>query len=132
MGGDELNLIVAGENYGWPEVSWGRNYDGSEIPSPETRPEFADAVITWTPTISPSGMIFYDGEMYPEWQNHAIIGGLTSTGLVIVRIDGEQAEEVERIPLAVRVRDVVQARDGSLIVITDEDNGKVLRLRKMD
>lgn len=131
MGGDELNLVKAGENYGWPEVSWGKNYDGEDIPDPTTRPEFEDAKIVWTPTISPSGMIFYDGEMFPEWQNHAIIGGLTSTGLVIVRIDGEEAEEVERVPLAVRVRDVVQARDGSLIVITDEDNGKVLRIRKM-
>lgn len=131
MGGDEFNLVKAGENYGWPEVSWGKHYDGEDIPDPTTRPEFEDAKIVWTPTISPSGMIFYDGEMFPEWQDHAIIGGLTSSGLVIVRIDGEEAEEVERIPLAVRVRDVVQARDGSLIVITDEDNGKVLRLIKM-
>lgn len=131
MGGDELNLVQAGENYGWPEVSWGKHYDGEDIPDPTTQPEFEDAKIVWTPTISPSGMIFYDGEMFPEWQNHAIIGGLTSSGLVIVRIDGEEAEEVERIPLAVRVRDVVQARDGSLIVITDEDNGKILRVKKI-
>lgn len=131
MGGDELNQPVAGRNYGWPVVSWGDNYDGSEIPKPTTRPEFADAVIHWTPTISPSGMIFYTGNMYPEWQGDALIGGLTSTGIVRVQVNGEQAEEVERIPLAVRVRDVEQAPDGSVYVLTDESNGKILRLKPM-
>lgn len=132
MGGDEFNQPEAGENYGWPVVSWGRNYDGSQIPKPDTRPEFKDAKIVWTPTISPSGMIFYDGDMYPEWDGHAIIGGLTSSGLVIVRINGTEAEEIERIPLAARIRDVEQSPDGSIFVITDSENGKVLRLEKMD
>lgn len=128
MGGDELNQPAAGRNYGWPVVSWGDNYDGSNIPNPPTHPEFADAVIHWTPTISPSGMIFYNGNMFPAWQNSTLIGGLTSTGIVRVQINGEQAKEVERIPLATRVRDVEQAPDGSVYVLTDERNGKVLRL----
>ncbi|HSI69062.1 MAG TPA: PQQ-dependent sugar dehydrogenase [Gillisia sp.] len=132
MGGDEFNLAQEGKNYGWPIVSWGRNYDGSQIPDHDTRPEFEDAVIVWTPTISPSGMIFYDGEMYPEWQDHAIIGGLTSSGIVIVKVDGEQAEEIERVPVAERVRDVALARDGSIFLVTDHENGKVLRLNKME
>lgn len=132
MGGDEFNQPEAGENYGWPLVSWGRHYDGEDIPDPTTRPEFKDAVITWTPTISPSGMIFYDGEMYPEWKDHAIIGGLTSSGLVIVKVSDDKAEEVERVPLAARIRDVAQSPDGSIIVITDDENGKVLRLEKME
>lgn len=131
MGGDELNKPEAGKNYGWPVVSWGQNYDGTDIPDPDTRPEFADAVFKWTPTISPSGMIFYDGKMFSEWQDNAIIGGLTSSGLVIVRINGNQAEEVERIPLVARIRDVDQAPDGSLFVLTDDENGKVLHLKKM-
>ncbi|MDX5420730.1 MAG: PQQ-dependent sugar dehydrogenase [Hymenobacteraceae bacterium] len=131
MGGDELNQPEAGKNYGWPVVSWGDNYDGSQIPDPPTHPEFADAVIKWTPTISPSGMIFYSGSMYPAWQGTALIGGLTSTGIVRVRINGNQAEEVERIPLAVRTRDVEQAPDGSVYVLTDESNGKILRLVPM-
>ncbi|MCX2837778.1 PQQ-dependent sugar dehydrogenase [Salinimicrobium sp. MT39] len=76
MGGDELQPAKAGKNYGWPVVSWGDNYDGTEIPKPTTRPEFADAVIHWTPTISPSGMIFYDGDLFPEWKNSMMIGGL--------------------------------------------------------
>ena len=132
MGGDELNQPAAGKNYGWPVVSWGKNYDGTDIPNPPTHPEFADAAIHWTPTISPSGMIFYTGNMFPAWQQSALIGGLTASGLVRVQVDGEQAEEVERIPLAARVRDVAQAPDGSIYVLTDEKNGKILRLETMD
>lgn len=129
MGGDELQIAEAGKNYGWPVVSWGDNYDGSEIPKPTTRPEFEDVVIKWTPTISPSGMIFYDGDIFPEWKNSMFIGGLTSTGLVRVEVNGNQAKEVERIPLSVRVRDVEQGPDGTIWVITDEDNGKILQLK---
>ena len=132
MGGDELNQPEAKRNYGWPVVSWGDNYDGTEIPDPTTRPEFADAAIHWTPTISPSGMIFYTGEMFPEWKGSVMIGGLTASGIVRVNIDGEQAKEVERIPLAARTRDVEQAPDGSIYVLTDDDNGKILRLRPLD
>jgi aldose sugar dehydrogenase len=128
MGGDELNQPQAGKNYGWPLVSWGKHYDGRPIPEPTTRPDLTDAVIKWTPTISPSGMIFYSGAMFPAWRGHALIGGLTSTGLVRVRMNGPQAEEVERIPLAVRTRDVEQAPDGSIYVLTDYENGKILRL----
>ena len=131
MGGDEFNLVKPKQNYGWPVVSWGKNYDNSDIPDPDTRPEFADAKIVWTPTISPSGMLFYDGKMFPEWQGHALIGGLTSSGIVVVKIDGEKAEEVERIPLTVRVRDVEIGPDGAVYVISDSENGMVLRLEKM-
>ena len=132
MGGDELNLAQAGKNYGWPVVSWGRNYDGSEIPDPPTRPEFEKSKIVWTPTISPSGMEFYDGNLFPEWQDHVLIGGLTSSGIVVVKIDGEKAEEVERIPLSLRIRDVEVAPDGSVYVITDHENGMILKVRKLE
>jgi len=128
MGGDEVNIIRKGNNYGWPVVSWGSDYDGASIPDPTTRPEFADAAMHWTPTISPSGMIFYTGETYPEWQGTALIGGLTASGIVRVQVNGEQAEEVERIPLVVRVRDIEQAADRSIYVITNDKNGKLLHL----
>lgn len=131
MGGDELQVAKAGKNYGWPVVSWGDNYDGSEIPKPDTRQEFEDAVLTWTPTISPSGMIFYTGELFPEWTNSMFIGGLTSSGLVRVEVNNEQAKEVERIPLSKRIRDVEQHPDGSIWVITDEDNGMILQLKPL-
>jgi glucose/arabinose dehydrogenase len=127
-GGDELNIPAPGANYGWPVVSWGNHYDGEQIPDPTTRPEFADAAVVWDEVISPSGMIFYTGDMFSEWQNRMLIGGLTAQGVVLVQVNGEQAEEVERISLNRRIRDVEQAPDGSVYVLTDEDNGKVMRL----
>lgn len=127
-GGDEFNQPEAGKNYGWPVVSWGDNYDGSEIPDPPTNPQFANAKIHWTPVISPSGMIFYTGDKFPEWQGQVIIGGLTSNGLVRVEIDGEDAREVGRISLGARIRDVVQAPDGSIYVLTDQSDGNIWRI----
>ncbi len=132
LGGDELNQPEAGINYGWPEVSWGQNYDGTDIPDPPTQPEFTDAVIQWTPTISPSGMIFYDGDIYTEWQGSALIGGLTASGLVRVSTNGEQAEEVERIPLGARIRDVQQGPEGSVYVITDEEEGHLWKISPLE
>ena len=129
MGGDELNHVQAGRNYGWPLVSWGQDYDGTDRPDPTTRPEFADAAMWWTPTISPSGMIFYTGTAFPAYSNSVMIGGLTASGIVRVDIEGEDATEVERLPLAARIRDVEQAPDGTLYVLTDADNGKLLHLR---
>lgn len=128
LGGDELNLPEAGKNYGWPVVSWGINYDGSEIPDPPTHPEFVDAVKHWTPVIAPSGMIFYTGDVFPEWQGSAFIGGLVSHALVRLEINGESVTNEERIPLGTRIRDVEQGPDGFIYVLTGEDDGKVLRL----
>lgn len=129
-GGDELNQPQAGKNYGWPKVSWGKNYDGSDIPDPPTQPQFADAVIHWTPVISPSGMAFYTGDMLPAWKGKMLIGGLSAKAVVVVSINGAQAEEMERIDLQNRIRDVEQAPDGSIYVLTDQGNGNVLRLWK--
>ncbi|MCO6431960.1 MAG: PQQ-dependent sugar dehydrogenase [Deltaproteobacteria bacterium] len=129
-GGDELNLIKEGANYGWPIVSWGEHYDGKDIPDPPTRPEFADAAKHWTPVISPSGMVFYTGSMFPEWRGSALIGGLSSRALIRVTVDGGSAKEAERLSLKVRVRDVEQAPDGSLYLLTDQSSGSVLRLSR--
>jgi glucose/arabinose dehydrogenase len=127
-GGDELNQPRAGENYGWPEVSWGEHYDGRDIPDPSGEQQFANAALHWTPVISPSGMVFYTGEMFPEWQGSALIGGLSSKGIVRVNIGGSQAEEVERIDLGARIRYVAQAPDGAVYVLTDQSNGNIWRL----
>ena len=128
LGGDELNRPEAGRNYGWPVVSWGMNYDGTDIPDPPTHPELADAVRHWTPVISPSGMVYYTGAAFPEWQGSFLIGGLTENGLVRVRVEGEEVVEEERIPLDARIRAVDQGPDGMVYVLTDQDDGNVWRL----
>ena len=127
-GGDELNRIKKGANYGWPIVSWGDHYIIRRIPDPPTRPEFKDAVLHWTPVISPSGMVFYEGNMFPDWKNDLLIGGLTHGELVRVVFDGTEAREEDRLPLPERVRDVDTGPDGAIYVLTDEDNGKLWRI----
>lgn len=132
LGGDELNRPQAGENYGWPEVSWGKHYSGEEIPDPSENGEYANAVKQWTPVISPSGMIFYTGDKFADWQGDMLIGGLTEQGLVRITLDGEEVTNDERIPLGVRIRDVEQGPEGWIYVATDESDGKVMRLRTLD
>ena len=125
--GDELNLITKGNNYGWPEVSEGRHYSGTAIPSHKTRPEFTPPKAFWVPTIAPSGLIFYDGDEFPQWQGHGFIGGLKSRALILIAFDGNQAVEAERFEWAKRVRDVALAPDGSIWVIEDGNNGRLIR-----
>jgi glucose/arabinose dehydrogenase len=127
-GGDELNLIEKGANYGWPVVSWGDHYDGREIPDPPTRPEFHDAARHWTPVISPSGMAFYRGGMFTDWKGRALIGGLTHQELVILSFDGTEVVDEDRLQLSKRIRDVDAAPDGSIYLLTDADDGDVWRI----
>jgi glucose/arabinose dehydrogenase len=127
MGGDELNLITKGNNYGWPLVSNGDHYDGAPIPDHSTRPEFAAPKVSWTPVISPAGMIIYKGDLFP-WKGSAIISGLGSQGLVRVAIDGEDAEEVERFPMGQGMRAIREGKDGAIWVLEDGDPGRLLKL----
>jgi glucose/arabinose dehydrogenase len=119
-GGDELNLIEPGANYGWPLVSWGTHYDGTDIPDPPTRPEFRDALTQWTPVIAPSGMVFYRGDLFPDFRGDALIGGLRAEAIVRVRLSDGAAEEQERIALGERIREVDEGPDGSIYVLTDD------------
>ena len=128
LGGDELNQPEMGKNYGWPIVSWGKKYSGEDIPDPNTRPEFADVALQWTPVISPSGMIFYTGSMFPQWRNLMFIGGLSASAIVVVKVEGTAAEEVARLPLEARIRDIAQSPDGSIYFITDAQNGGIFKL----
>lgn len=130
QGGDELNKVEKGANYGWPVVSWGDNYDGSEIPDPPTHPQFADATIHWSPVISPSGMEFYEGKMFPQWHHNAFVGGLSSQAIVRLVFDGTNVREEERFPMPARIRDVDTAPDGSIYVLTDKDDGNVWRISR--
>lgn len=119
-GGDELNLIQPGKNYGWPEVSYATNYNGVPIPSPDTRSEFVKPVIYWTPIIAPGNLMFYSGTMFPQWKGSAFISGLASKALLRITFDGKGgAKPAERWEVGHRVRDVEQAPDGSLWMVED-------------
>ena len=127
-GGDELNLVVKGANYGYPIVSNGRHYNFIDIPDHDTRPEFAAPAAWWTPVISPGGLIFYSGEMFAEWRGNALIPGLSSRALVRVEIDGDAAREVERFDMGARIRAVQQGPDGAIWLLEDGPQGRLLRL----
>ena len=126
--GDEFNLIVPGDNYGWPLVSWGNQYSGKDIPDHDTRPDLNAPEVYWVPTVAPSGLIIYDGDLFPQWQGNAILGGLASKSLVRIRIAGEQAEEVERFSMGKRIREVEQGPEGAIWVLEDKSGGRLLKL----
>ena len=128
LGGDELNIIEPGKDYGWPVVSWGKNYDGTDIPDPPTHPEFTDAIYHWTPVISPSDITFYTGDVFPGWKGNLLIAGLSSEAIVRLTLDGEKVTDEERIPMDDRIRDVVQGPDGAVYALTDDEEGEILRL----
>ena len=130
-GGDEMNLIERGANYGYPIVSNGDHYDGRDIPDHDTRPEFNAPEITWTPVISPSSLLFYTGSMFPQWRGSALIGALSGQALVRVTIDGNSAREVERFPMGARIREVEQAPDGSIYLLEDQREGAGGRLLRL-
>lgn len=128
MGGDELNLIQSGANYGWPLVSEGTHYNGTQIPKHSTRPDFAAPKAFWVPVISPAGMIIYKGSLFSSWTGNAIITGLSAQGIVRVAITGDTAKEAQRISMGKRMRGVREHKDGSIWVIEDGQNGRLLKL----
>lgn len=127
-GGDELNLIVRGENYGYPVVSDGDHYDGRSIPDHDTRPEFAKPKIVWTPVIAPAGLMIYQGDMFPLWQGDAFIGGLRSKALVRIEFNGEEALEAVRYDMGERIREVEEGPDGAIWLLEDGSRAELLRL----
>ncbi|KTT47067.1 glucose dehydrogenase [Pseudomonas oryzihabitans] len=129
QGGDELNLIQRGGNYGYPEVSNGDHYGGKPIPDHDTRPEFIPPKITWTPVISPAGLMIYEGNRFPAWKGNAFIGGLSSKSLVRIELKGEEAREVERYAMGTRIRDVEEGPNGSLWLLEDGANARLLELQ---
>jgi len=130
-GGDELNLIRRGGNYGYPLVSNGDHYDGRVIPDHDTRPEFDKPMLWWTPVISPGNLMIYRGNLFPSWRGNALISGLSSRAIVRVELDGDRAREVARYPMGARIRSVVEGPGGELWVLEDESGdsaGRLLRL----
>ena len=127
-GGDELNRIVKGENYGYPIVSNGDHYSGLPIPDHHTRPEFKAPEIDWTPVISPSSLMIYTGNQFPLWQQKALIGGLSSEAIIVVDLNAKPVKEVQRLDMKQRIRGLHQAQDGSIWVIEDGPKAKLLKL----
>jgi glucose/arabinose dehydrogenase len=128
-GGDELNLIERGKNYGWPLVSYGMNYNGVPIPSPDTRPDLAKPVIYWVPVIAPGNLMFYKGNVFPKWDGSALISGLVSKAIVRVTFDGKGgATAAQRWSVGKRVRDIEEAPDGSLWMLEDANPGGLFQL----
>ena len=129
FGGDELNLIEKGKNYGWPLVSYGKNYNGKPIPSPDTRPDLVKPVIYWVPVIAPGNIMFYKGAMFPQWNGSALISGLASKSITRVVFDGKGgAKPAERWDVGHRIRDVEVAPDGALWMLEDDKAGGVFRV----
>ncbi len=128
-GGDELNLILPGKNYGWPLVSEGKNYDGVPIPRHSTRPDMQPPKLYWVPSISPTSLLIYNGDLFPRWKGNGFIGTLTGTGLIRVTFNGDRAQKAEEWTMPRRrIRFVGQGPDGAIYLLEDGSGGRLLRL----
>jgi glucose/arabinose dehydrogenase len=127
-GGDELNLIERGRNYGWPVVSEGVNYDGVPIARHSTHPEFEAPKLFWVPSISPTSLLIYSGNRFPEWKGSGFIGTLTGKGLVRVTLNGDRAAKAEEWDMGARIRFVGQGPEGAIYLLEVGPGGRLLRL----
>ncbi len=129
-GGDELNLVEKGKNYGWPAVSYGKNYNGVPIPSHDTRADFTKPVLYWVPVVAPGNLMFYRGtKTFPQWDGSGFISGLATMSLNRVIFDGKGgAKMAERWKVGKRIRDVEQAPDGSLWMLEDANPGALIHV----
>jgi aldose sugar dehydrogenase len=129
-GGDELNLVERGKDYGWPTIGYGEEYSGARIHEATQAPGMEQPVYYWDPVISPSGMIVYSGALFPEWRGNFFVGGLSSEALVRLVVEGDRVVGEERLltDLGARIREVVQGPDGALYLLTDADDGRLLRI----
>ncbi|AFL75663.1 PQQ-dependent sugar dehydrogenase [Thiocystis violascens] len=131
-GGDELNLIEPGRNYGWPAVTYSKEYWGPRISNETSRPGIPEPRIVWTPSKAPSGLAFYTGDRYPRWKGDLFSGALKFGQIRHIDLDGEQVIGEEKLTIGSRVRDVRQGPDGYLYVLTDQDKGVLLRILPTD
>jgi glucose/arabinose dehydrogenase len=130
QGGDELNIPEAGENYGWPVIGFGVNYGGAKIHEGTSKAGMEQPIRQWTPVIAPSGFTIYTGDLFPQWKGNAFIGGLRTQTLVRLELDGEKVTREERMlrQLNERIRDVRTGPDGAIWLVTDDAQGRILRL----
>ncbi len=127
-GGDELNLVRQGANYGWPIRSNGEHYNGDPIPDHSADDGFAKPALSWNPVIAPGDMLIYTGDMFPAWKGHALMPGLATQALIDVAIEGESAREIARHAFDKRLRAVAQGPDGALWVAEDGKGAKLVKL----
>jgi glucose/arabinose dehydrogenase len=130
-GGDEVNLILPGRNYGYPIVSDGDHYDDKPIPDHDTRPEFEKPKVVWNPVISPGGLMVYSGKLWPQWKGDVFIGGLSSMALIRVDIDGTNARKGDQWPMGERIREPEEGPDGAIWLLEDgrrDGKGRLLKL----
>jgi glucose/arabinose dehydrogenase len=127
-GGDELNLILPGKNYGWPNVSEGDNYDGVPIPKPSTQPQYEQAKLFWVPSVSPTTLLIYSGNLFPQWKGNGFIGTLSGQALIRVTFSGDTAQKADQWDMGHRIRWVGQGSDGAIYLLEDEDGARLLRL----
>jgi glucose/arabinose dehydrogenase len=125
-GGDEINLIAPGHNYGWPRASNGSNYDGSDIPDHKPGDGFVPPKVYWNPSISPGGLIVYSGKLFPQWRGDALVPALSGEALIRVDLNGDRAAKAEQWPMGKRIRGVDEGPGGSVFLI--EDEGRLVRL----
>lgn len=128
QGGDELNLILPGRNYGWPLASNGSHYGGGEIVDHTPGDGFEAPKVWWTPSVSPAGLLIYSGALFPDWQGDAFVAALSGQALLRVDLAGTTATKGDQWRMGERIRDVAQARDGALLVLQDAPGGRLLRL----
>lgn len=127
-GGDELNLIRKGVNYGYPKVSNGDHYDGTSIPDHKPGDGFEPPKVFWNPVISPSSLLIYKGDLFPDWKGDAFIGALSGEALIRIDLDGETATKADEWPMDARIRAVEQGPDGAIWLLEDGSNGRLLKL----
>jgi glucose/arabinose dehydrogenase len=130
QGGDELNHPEKGKNYGWPIITYGIDYDGSKIGEGSEKPGMEPAVYYWKPSIATSGLAFYTGNLFPGWKGNAFVGGLAGQHIERLVFDGDKVVATEKLlaDREKRIRDIRQGPDGALWVLTDEDDGEILRI----
>ncbi len=128
-GGDEINVSKPGRNYGWPVITYGREYSGPSIGEGTEKEGMEQPLHHWVPSIAPSGMVFHSGNAYPAWKGQLFVGALAATQMVRLELDPDgNVRSEERIAIGKRVRDVREGPDGALYLLTDEDAGQVLRV----
>ncbi|HRW18628.1 MAG TPA: PQQ-dependent sugar dehydrogenase [Dermatophilaceae bacterium] len=128
QGGDEVNLLVPGRNYGWPKASNGSHYGGGEIPDHTPGDGFEPPKMWWNPSISPGSLMIYQGTLFPQWRGDAFVGALSGQALIRIDLDGREAVRGEQWPMGARIREVEQGPDGAIWLLEDGPGGRLVKL----